>query len=137
MKAKNIVIGAASYLAASFLIQALSHFVVNSEHYASIPFMRTEPLMYFGVLTMLIQGSVLTILYLKWANQNFTLKQGLQFAWLVGLFFLSYTALVEPDKYNVANVPEWILVEGIAGSIQFTLFGLLLGKFVKGHRQPG
>ena len=86
--------------------------------------MREEPLMYFGLLTMLIQGIVLTVLYLKWANNNFNIKQGLIFSWLVGLFFVSYLALVEPDKYNVMNVTEWVLVEGIAGLFQFNIFGI-------------
>lgn len=131
MTSKKIIIGAASYIAASFLIQAISHFAVNAEHYASIPFMRNPPLMYFGLSTMLLQGIILTALYLKWANGQFSLKQGLQFSWLAGLFFVSYLALVEPDKYNVANVAEWIVVEGLAGAFQFTLFGLLLGRFVK------
>ena len=131
MKARNLIIGTASYMAASFLVQALSHFVINSEHYASISFMRAEPLMYFGLLTMLIQGIVLTVLYLKWTNNIFSVKQGLRFSLLIGLFFVSYLALVEPDKYNVMNVSEWILVEGIAGLFQFTIFGALLGKFVK------
>ena len=131
MKVKSLSIGAASYIAASFIIQALSHFVINSEHYASISFMRTEPLMYFGLLTMLIQGIVLTVLYLKWTNNIFSIQQGLKFSLLIGLFFVSYLALVEPDKYNVINVSEWILVEGIAGLFQFTIFGALLGKFVK------
>lgn len=131
MKSKNLIIGAVSYITASFLIQALSHFGINAEHYASISFMRAEPLMYFGILTMLIQGLVLTILYLKWANNNFNIKQGLKFSLLIGLFFVSYLALVEPDKYNVINVTQWVLVEGIAGLFQFTIFGVLLGKFVK------
>lgn len=131
MKVKILIIGATSYIVASFLIQALSHFAINTDHYASIDFMRKEPLMYFGILTMIIQGTILTLLYRKWANNNFTTKQGLQFSWLIGIFFVSYLALVEPDKYNVINISEWILVEGIAGLFQFTLFGALLGRFVR------
>ena len=76
---------------------------------------------------MLIQGVVLTLLYLKWATGKFDVKNGLHFAWLAGLFFVSYLALVEPDKYNVANVMEWVLVEGFADALQFTLFGLFFG----------
>jgi hypothetical protein len=131
MKAKNLIFGTTSYIVASFMIQALSHFVINTEHYDSVSFMRPEPLMYFGLLTMLIQGMVLTVLYQKWANNNFSINQGLKFSLLVGAFFIPYLALVEPDKYNVLNVSEWILVEGIAGLFQFSLFGVLLGKLVK------
>ena len=45
--------------------------------------------------------------------------------------FVSYPTLVEADKYSVQNITEWVLVEGSAGAVQFTIFGLLLGKFVK------
>jgi len=93
--------------------------------------MREEPLMYFGVITMFLQGLLLTIVYLKWANGNFNVKQGVAFAWLLGAFFVSYLALVEADKYDVQHIMEWVFIEGTAGAVQFTLFGFLLGKFVK------
>ena len=131
MNSRNLIIGTLSYIGASFLIQFMSHFAINTDHYASISFMREEPLMYFGLFTMLLQGILLTVLYLKWANGNFNIRQGVLFAWLVGAFFVSYLALVEADKYDVQNIMEWIIVEGSAGAMQFTLFGLLLGKFVK------
>ena len=86
MNTRNIILGTASYILASFLVQFISHFVINTAHYASISFMRAEPLMYLGLFTMLIQGIVLTSIYLKWANGNFNLKQGIVFGWLIGLF---------------------------------------------------
>jgi hypothetical protein len=131
MNIRNFIFGTLSYIVASFLVQAISHFAINADHYASISFMREEPLMYFGLITMLLQGIILTTIYLKWANGNFTVKQGLFFSWLIGVFFVTYPALVEADKYNVENIMQWVMVEGSAGAVQFTLFGLLLGKFVK------
>lgn len=131
MNTRNIILGTVSYILASFLVQFISHFVINTAHYASISFMRAEPLMYLGLFTMLLQGIVLTFIYLKWANGNFNLKQGIVFGWLIGLFFVSYPALVEADKYSVQNIAEWVAVEGSAGAVQFTIFGLLLGRFVK------
>ncbi len=131
MNTRNLLLGTLSYIVASFLVQSISHFALNADHYASISFMREPPLMYFGLITMLIQGILLTTIYLKWANGNFTVKQGILFAWLIGAFFVAYPALVEADKYNVENIMGWIIVEGSAGAAQFTLFGFLLGKFVK------
>jgi len=128
---KNFIIGPSSYIVASFFVQAISHFAINADHYSSITFMRNPPLMYLGLLTMLLQGIVLTFLYLRWANGDFRIKQGVIFGWLIGAFFVSYLALVEPDKYDVPDILKWVVVEGIAGAVQFTLFGLLLGRFVK------
>jgi len=131
MNSRNLTIGTLSYVGASFLVQFISHFVINANHYASISFIREQPLMYLGLFTMLLQGILLTTVYLKWANGNFNVRQGILFAWLLGAFFVSYPALVEADKYNVQNIMEWVMVEGSAGTVQFTLFGFFLGKFVK------
>jgi len=131
MNNRNLIFGILSYVVASFLVQFISHFIINTKHYASISFIRAEPLMYLGFFTMFLQGTVLTLIYLKWANGDFSIKQGIVFGWLTGAFFVSYLALVEADKYSVNNILEWVIVEGSAGAIQFTLFGLLIGKFVK------
>ncbi|MDH4090349.1 MAG: hypothetical protein OEV74_03165 [Cyclobacteriaceae bacterium] len=131
MKTRNVIIGTVSYVGASFFVQFISHFVINADHYASIAFMREQPLMYFGLSTMFLQGIVLTVLYLKWANGTFNVRQGIRFAWLLGAFFVSYLALVEADKYNVQDIVEWVIVEAGAGAVQFTIFGFLLGRFVK------
>jgi hypothetical protein len=130
MQSQNIIKGTLAYFGASFLVQFISHFVVNTDHYHSIPFMRPEPLMFLGLITMILQGIILSTIYLKWASGDYNIMQGLKFSWLMGAFFVSYLALVEADKYAVPNVTKWIIIEGTAGTLQFTLFGLLLGKFV-------
>jgi len=38
-------------------------FAVNAQHYASVAYLRKEPIFGFGVLVMFIQGSVLAYLY--------------------------------------------------------------------------
>ena len=50
-----------------------------------------------------------------------------KFAWLAGAFLVSYIALGEADKYSVPAVVPWIAVETIAGIVQFTFYGVLLG----------
>lgn len=131
MNFKNTLIGTISFIGVSFLVQGLSHFSVNSAHYASIPFMREEPLMFLGLTTMLIQGIVLSTLYIQWARMKPNGKwAGIPFSLLMGTFLVTYIALVEEDKYEVPNISQWILVESAAGLVQFGLFGILLSKFV-------
>jgi len=40
---------------------------------------------------------------------------------------VSYIALAEAAKYTVPSVSRWIAVEALAGAVQFTVWGLLLG----------
>jgi len=48
-----------------------------------------------------------------------------------GLFLVSYIALVAPAKYTVPSVSSWMMVEGLAGLVQFAIFGVLLGLIHK------
>jgi len=124
---KRILIGTLAYVLVSFASQATSHFAINAEHYASIPFMRTEPIMILGILTMIIQGGVLSYLYGFFSRENTGIGNGLLFGLLIALFFVSYPALVEPSKYIVPSVGAWMAVEGLVGLVQFSLFGTALG----------
>ena len=127
---RSVVLGTLAFVVASFLVQALSHFVVNSSHYAAIPFMRAEPILPLGVFTMILQGAVLSYLFplLRRGDNRSTSTVGsaLRFSWIMGLFLGSYIALVEPSKYVAPSVATWIGVEASATLLQFTLFGLLL-----------
>jgi hypothetical protein len=123
---KHIITGTFLFIIISFGAQSISHFVINAEHYASIPFMRAEPIFVLGLLTMIMQGMVLSYLFLIYSINEYTIRKGLIYGLIVSAFFVSYPALVEPAKYQVPSISSWILVEATVGIIQFTLFGILL-----------
>ena len=83
---------------------------------------------------MVIQGAVMSCLMARLAPKTSTISDGLLVSLAFGLFLVSYIAVVEPSKYMVPSISSWIAVEGIAGLIQFSLFGVLLG-FV--HKKLG
>jgi hypothetical protein len=122
-----MLFGTLAFIFVSFAVQALSHFAINEEHYSGITFMREEPIMALGVFTMIIQGMILTYLYRSTPKPGNPILQGLKFGLLMGVFFVSYIALVEPSKYMAPSILSWFLVEGTAGLIQFGMFGILLG----------
>ena len=124
---KRHVLTVIAFVAATFITQAISHFGVNADHYATIQHIRTEPLLQFGVLAMLIQGSILSVLYAKTSNSPHTVISAVGFSWLMGGFLVSYIAFSEAAKYTVPSVTSWIGVEMASGFVQFTVFGILLG----------
>ena len=128
---KYIISGTTLFILVSFAAQYISHFVINSEHYGSIPFMREEPIFILGFLTMIMQGMVLSHLFNIYSKNEFTFKKGLFFGLLLSAFFVSYPALVEPAKYQVPSISSWILVEATVGIIQFSLYGVLLAILFK------
>ena len=124
---KSMVFGILAFIVVSFFVQALSHFVIYKEHFSGITFMRAEPIMALGIFTMLIQGIILTHLYRLIPKAGHPILHGLKYGLLMGVFFVSYIAFVEPSKYMAPSILSWILVEGVAGLTQFSLFGVLLG----------
>src|SRR5574341_1194161 len=82
---KKAVLGTVAYVVISFITQALNHFVVNKAHYASIPFMREEPIMALGIFTMLLQGVILSYVFLTLHMAGATKPKGLNYGLLMGL----------------------------------------------------
>jgi len=76
---------------------------------------------------MIIQGSILAFLYTQIVSSVRSIIGAVKFAWLAGAFLVSYIALGEAGKYSVPAVVPWIAVETIAGIVQFTFYGVLLG----------
>ncbi len=121
------VLAIVAFVVATFIAQALSHFVVNAEHYATIPHIRKEPIFQLGVLAMLIQGGILSVLFSKVFDTYRTVKNAVGFSWLMGSFLISYIAFAEAAKYTLPSIPTWVGIEIAAGFVQFTIFGMLLG----------
>ena len=123
---KRHILAVIGYIAATFATQATSHFLLFREHYAAVPYMKSEPVFALGITSMIIQGIVISIVF---ANSRFsgkTLFDALKLTWLFGVFLVSYIGLAEAAKYAVPSIPSWIGVEFLAGAIQFTLAGIFL-----------
>lgn len=114
------------YVVATFGVQGTSHFAINAAHYSALPHMRAEPLVAFGILSMLIQGSVLSWAYSRSAAYERGLAGALAASWALGLVIVSYIALAEFGKYEVPGFASWAATETGAGAVQFTFAGMLL-----------
>src|SRR5882672_1819858 len=112
---KRHVLTVLAFVVATFGTQAPSHFLVFADHYATVTYIRKETLFQFGVLAMLIEGVVLSVLYRRSSGDQSTMKSALGFSWIMGAFLVSYTAFGEAAKYMVPSVASWIAVElGVA-----------------------
>ena len=116
-----------AFVIASFIVQASSHFAINTGHYAAIEFMRKDQIVELGIFTMLLQGAILAYFYPFFYQSGAPVLQGLKYGLLMGLFLGSYITLVEPAKYAAPSVSEWIVVEGMVSLAQFSLYGVLVG----------
>ncbi len=97
-----------AYVVATLATQAVSHFGVNAAHYAAVTYLRAQPIFALGVLSMLIQGSIMSYLYAQLPQSGRSIGHAVLFAWLVGSILVSYEALAEAAKYGVPSVASWI-----------------------------
>lgn len=111
----------------SFGVQGLSHFVINAEHFASITFMRSEPILPMGIAAMIIEALIFSFVMSRLWPEGATIQQGLVVSACFGLFLASYIVLAEPAKYAAPSISAWMTVESIASFVQFCIFGVLLG----------
>ncbi len=115
-----------AFMVITFAVQGLNHFVLNADHYAGITFARPEPVMALGFLTMIVQGTILTLALARIAPAKPTLKDALTVSLGFGLFLGFYIAVTEPAKYAAPSISAWMITEGLASATQFLLFGLML-----------
>src|SRR2546425_12399129 len=115
------------YVVATFATQAVSHFGVNAAHYAAVTYLRPQPVFALGILSMLIQGSIMAYLYAHVPGAGRSIGHAVFFAWLVGGILVSYEALAEAGEEYVSGVGSWIAVELGAGRLQFTVSCALAG----------
>ena len=114
------------YIAVTLLVQGTSHFVLNAAHYAAVPHIRPDPNFVFGILSMVVQATILSLVYARWRGDETGPGGALRLAWAFGGFLLSYVALAEVGKYAVPDPASWIAVETGAAAVQYTLAGLVL-----------
>jgi hypothetical protein len=114
------------YVFSTLLVQATSHFVINKAHYAAIPFIRAEPIVPLGILTMLVQGAILSYAYSVSRLNDGRPFGALLTAWMFGAFLASYMSLALPAEYAAPSIPVWFGVEAGAAAVQFTLAGVFL-----------
>jgi len=123
---KHHLLAVAGYVICTFAVQATSHFAINADHYAALPYMRAEPLIPLGILSMVIQGAVLSFLYARSDLRGEGVMGALIAAWGIGAVIVSYIVLAEFGKYDIPDFASWAAVELSAGAVQFSLIGIAL-----------
>ncbi len=113
------------YIAATALVQGLSHFKINAAHYTAAGFFREAPIAPLGVLAMIVQGLILSIFYVRYVPGD-QVGTAVMVALAFGAFLASYMAFGLAGELKVPSVASWITVELVAALVQFALIGMAL-----------
>ncbi|ALA56879.1 membrane protein of unknown function [Nitrospira moscoviensis] len=96
-----------AYVVCTFLIAAPWHLVIFKPLYDELAiFSRREPIIPLGLLSMLIQGLILSYAYPLFAQGTHSAGTGARFGLLVGILFSSIAVIAEAAKHTVTSLPH-------------------------------
>ena len=123
----KIIYGAFAYTLVTFPLAVIWHVAIFKEQYQSFGYFEGEPSFLIGLLTIIIQGIVLSFLYPFVKFNGSAYVRGLKYSLLIGLFFWTSHVLAFVAKQVISNPMLFITMESFYLLLQFGIFGVLIG----------
>jgi len=125
---RKYLLAAVAYVVVSFALAAPWHFVLFKDLYHSFGiYNRADPIIPLGVLSMLVQGAVLALLYPRWYRGGSPAVEGIKFGLLLGVFLFSVSTLANAAKINVNSLGNFMAIQAAFHFLQFTAAGAAMG----------
>ncbi len=126
---KKFWLGLGAYVLPTFALGYTWHLMLFAQQYQTLQIYRPDIIIPFGLLSMFIQGSILSWLFPKIvrddANSSWLL-QGLKFGLLVGLFAWSYSTTAVAAKHVMTSVPLFLELETGFTVLHYAIVGPLI-----------
>jgi hypothetical protein len=126
--ARSFWLGVAAYILPSFPIAFVWHLVLFEQKYHALQMYRDDPIIPFGVISMIVQGLILSWLYPHVFPQSrgSFLRDGLLYGLGAGLLSWSFTTIAVAAKNVMSSVPDYLLLETGFTVLQFVVVGPLI-----------
>ena len=135
MDAKKLILGTAGYTICTFSLAVGWHVLLFQERYEAFGYFEREPDFLLGLLTIVLQGVLLSALFPMLKAEGTSFRRGIRFAFIAGAFFWTSHVLAFVAKQKVPEVSAFIWMETAYLLLQFGLFGLILGVIHRGEIQ--
>ena len=122
-------LGLAAYVLPTFPLGYVWHLVLFAPQYHALQIYRPDVIIPFGLLSMLIQGALLSWLFPKIAGNGIDAPwfwQGLKFGFFVGLFAWTMTTVAVAAKHVMTSVPLFLALETGFTIVQYAIVGPLI-----------
>jgi hypothetical protein len=121
-------LGMAAYLVPTFPIAFVWHLVLFEPSYHALQIYRADPIIPFGLASMIIQAVVFSWIFPRVfaGNGDPVLKNGLLYGLGAGLLSWSFTTLAVAAKQPMTSISDYILLETAFTVLQFLIVGPLI-----------
>jgi hypothetical protein len=138
---KKVTLATLGYLIVTFALGASWHFAFFPQAYHDFGiYNRADPIIPLGVLSMLMQGIVMAVIYPRWHRGEAPLAAGLKFGLLMGMFLFSVSTIANAAKINVNGLGTFVLTQAAFHALQFgaagAVFGLIFGRLETNVPRP-
>ena len=127
MNAGKLILGTAAYTICTFSLAVGWHVLLFRERYESFGYFEGEPDFLVGLLSIVLQGFLLSTLFQMLKTGGSSFRRGIQFVFITGAFFWTSHVLAFVARQQVAATSAFIGMETLYLVLQFGLFGLCLG----------
>jgi hypothetical protein len=116
-----------AYVVPTFALGFFWHLVVFEHYYVALAIYRSDIIIPFGLLSMLIQSVLFAFMYERtFARQNGTLlSRGLSYGVFGAVLSWSFTTLAVGAKNIMASVPDYLMIETAFTAVQWIMVGPL------------
>jgi hypothetical protein len=125
---RSFWLGVAAYLVPSFPIAFVWHLVLFEQKYHALGIYRDDPIIPFGLASMVIQGVMFSWIYPRVfaGNRASILSDGLLYGFGAGLLSWSFTTLAIAAKHPMASISDYVVLETGFTTLQFVIVGPLI-----------
>ena len=127
MDAKKLFMGTAAYTICTFSLAVVWHVLLFKERYESFGYFEGEPSFLLGLLSIVLQGLLLSALFPMLKPRGGSFRRGIRFACITGAFFWTSHVLAFVAKQQVTGAPAFVFMESLYLALQFGVFGLCIG----------
>ena len=126
--ARRFWLGVAAYILPSFPIAFVWHLVLFEQKYHALRMYRDEPVIAFGLISMIIQALIFSWLFPRVfpSSRGSILRDGLLYGLGAGLLSWSFTTIAVAAKNIMTSVPDYVLLESAFTILQFVVVGPLI-----------
>jgi len=126
--ARRFWLGVAAYILPSFPIAFVWHLVLFEQKYHALRMYRDEPVIAFGLISMIIQALIFSWLFPRVfpSSRGSILRDGLLYGLGAGLLSWSFTTIAVAAKNIMTSVPDYVLLESAFTTLQFVVVGPLI-----------
>lgn len=123
----RLVLGGLAYLVPTFALGFVWHLVLFERNYAALAMYRSDIIIPFGFLSMLIQAVIFAWIYQQlFARRSGTLmSRALLYGVLGAVLSWSFTTLAVAAKNIMTSVPDYLLIETAFTVVQWIMVGPL------------